>query len=44
VAVRVQPDGPRGFGLDFRDLKPTDRVTLTGLRERWESAFPEQHA
>jgi len=44
VVVRVQPDGPRGFGVEFKDLGPVQRQMLADLWNRWERTFPSGQA
>lgn len=44
VAVRVQGDFPRGFGVVFKDLGPEDGELLRTVREKWDQAFGEGRA
>jgi len=44
VAVRVQGDYPRGFGVHWKDLRPGERELLGQLREKWDLAFGHDQA
>jgi hypothetical protein len=39
VAVRVQGDYPRGFGLRWKDLSADEQDILLKVREKWDLAF-----
>ena len=44
VAVRVQGDYPRGFGLHWRNLGPGEAELLGKVRDRWDQAFGDDQA
>jgi hypothetical protein len=39
--VRVQGDNPRGFGLEWNELKKAGIKQLKTIKEHWAAAFPE---
>ena len=42
VVVRVQGAGPRGFGLEWKDLSDKNRKLLRSVWDRWSRAFEEE--
>jgi hypothetical protein len=44
VAVRVQGDYPRGFGVTWRDLGSEEQDLLRQVREKWDQAFGNDRA
>ena len=44
VAVRVQGDYPRGFGVNWRDAGSEEQELLRQVREKWDRAFGDGQA
>jgi len=44
VAVRVQGDYPRGFGVHWRDMGPEEQDLLRQVRQKWDQAFGNDQA
>jgi hypothetical protein len=42
AVARVQGAGPRGFGLEWKDLSDKNREVLRLVWERWSRAFEEE--
>ena len=42
AVTRIQGAGPRGFGLEWKDLSDKSRKLLRSVWDRWSRAFEEE--